>query len=176
MTMIELPNENSAKFDLSSLDLLDLSDPFFPDDMAVEVQGEKFIVFVIDSGTCAIPSRQVAEIFQPLAITSLPNTPPWLLGITNFRSDIISVVDLQKLWNNDALLVSPKAKLVVVRSETDSSLIAVIIDKFSEIVTIADDKIERFSDHALPGVYAKATHKSSEIHLIDAQKLFALDF
>ncbi len=174
--MTELTNNNSANFDLSSLDLLDLSDPFFPDENAFETKGEKYIVFFLDTETYAVPSRQVAEIFQPLAITPLPNVPKWLLGITNFRNDIISVVDLQRLWQKEDTPLNPKSKLVVLRTDTDDSRVAFSIDKFSEIVSLPGEMIRYVDDDSLPLINGKINHKSSEISLIDTELLISLSF
>jgi purine-binding chemotaxis protein CheW len=174
--MTDISNTKSANFDLSSLDLLDLSDPLFPEENALETKGEKYIVFFLDTETYAVPSNQVAEIFQPLAITPLPNTPSWLLGIANFRNEIISVVDLQKLWQKDTISLSPKAKLVVLRSEKGDSHIAFAIDKFNEIVSFPDESVQAIDDEGIPYVNGKTTHKSSAVNLIDASKILSLSF
>ncbi len=172
--MLELNNKISANFDLSAIDLLDLSDPLFLDEKVSEIKGEKYIVFYLDAEMYAVCSKQVAEIFQPLAITPLPNIPGWLLGIANFRNDIISVIDLQKLWQKQDLSVSPRSKLVVLRSENDESKVAFAIDKFSEIVTLPDEKIQPVDDKSFPYICGKTIHKSNTLNLIDAEKLISL--
>lgn len=172
--MNDLTNKISANFDLSSLDLLDLGDPNFHDEKAAEIKGEKYIVFFLDTEIYAVSSKQVAEIIQPLAITPLPNIPGWLLGITNFRNEIISVIDLRKLRQHNDLPVSPKSKLVVLRSDNGGSLIAFTIDKISEIVTLPDENIQPVNENAFPYIYGTTTHKSSKLNLIDAEKLLSL--
>ncbi len=174
--MTEITQNSAANFDLSALDLLDLSDPFFPEEKAFEIKGEKYIVFFLDSEMYAVPAKQVAEIFQPLNITPLPNVPKWLLGITNFRNDIISVVDLNKLWQKDTMPINPKSKLVVLRTENDDSRIAFSIDKFSEIVSFPPDKIRYVEDDSLPFINGKATHQTKLINLIDTEMLLSLSF
>lgn len=165
----------SANFDLSSLDLLDLGDPYFQDEKMTEVKGEKYIVFFLDSEIYAVSSKQVAEIFQPLAITPLPNIPGWMIGIANFRNEIISVINLQKLWQKNDSTVSPKAKLVVLHSESNESKIAFTIDKFSEIITLPDGNIQSVNENDLPYVSGKTIHKSTTLNLIDAEKLLSLN-
>lgn len=172
--MTDSTNNNSANFDLSSMDLLDLSEPFFPEENATDIKGEKYVVFLLDTETYAVPSKQVAEIFQPLAITPLPNIPAWLLGVANFRNEIISVVDLQKLWQKEDILISPKPKLVVLRSENTESSIAFTIDKFSELVTLPDENIQPADKKSLPFISGKTKHKSNVINLIDAEKILSL--
>jgi purine-binding chemotaxis protein CheW len=173
--MIELPDKISANFDLSSMDLLDLGDPFFSDEKAAEIKGEKYIVFFINMEIYAVISKPVAEVFQPLGVTPLPNIPEWLIGITNFRNRIISVVDLQKLCQKENSTVSPKSKLIVLRSENDEARIAFTIDKFSEIVTLPDESIQRVNNQNSPYIYGKTIHKSNTLTLIDAEKLLCLN-
>lgn len=172
--MDDLTKKSLANFDLSSLDLLDLGDPYFPDENVPEVKGEKYIVFFLNSESYAVSSKQVAEIFQPLAITHLPNLSDWLLGIANFRNELISVIDLQKLWQKPALEVSTKSKLVVLHSETSDSKIAFTIDKFSEIITLPDERIQPVNEQNIPYICGKTIHKSTTLNLINAEKLLSL--
>ncbi len=172
--MNDLTKKTSANFDLSSLDLLDLGDPNFHDEKVLEIKGDKYVVFFLDTEIYAVSAKQVAEIIQPLAIRSLPNIPDWLLGITNFRNDIISVIDLQKLWQKQSFAVSPKSKLVVLRSENSESLIAFTIDKFSEIITLPDDNIQPVNEKSFPYICGTTAHKSNTLRLIDAEKLLSL--
>lgn len=173
--MDDITKKISANFDLSSMDLLDLGDPYFSDEKMPEIKGEKYIVFFLNSEIYAVSSKQVAEIFQPLAITPLPNIPNWMLGIANFRNEIISVIDLQKLWQRNDSAASPKAKLVVLHSESDESKIAFTIDRFSEIITLPDGNIQPVNDTELPYIFGKTIHKSTTLNLIDAEKLLSLN-
>ncbi|MEZ5429236.1 MAG: chemotaxis protein CheW [Pyrinomonadaceae bacterium] len=172
--MSDLNQTKSANFDLSSIDLLDLTEPFFSDDHLVsERDGEKYIVFFLGTEIYAILSKRVAEIFQPLAITPLPNFPDWLIGISNFRNDIISVIDLQKLWGKIGSPVTPKTKLIVLRPEGAESPVALTIDRLSEMVTLPERNIETVKDDGSPHIYGRATHKSNTVKLVDTNKLLS---
>ena len=41
-----------------------------------------------------VPIAQLLEVARPESITPIPKSPGWLLGVTNLRGDILSLVDL----------------------------------------------------------------------------------
>ena len=41
-----------------------------------------------------LPLRQAGEIFAPVALTTVPYTEPWMLGVANLRGGLHAVVDL----------------------------------------------------------------------------------
>jgi purine-binding chemotaxis protein CheW len=53
----------------------------------------KYILVGIDALRLAIAIDDLAEVGPLPAITFLPNLPPWIQGIVNIRSEIISVID-----------------------------------------------------------------------------------
>ncbi|MGI8638527.1 MAG: chemotaxis protein CheW [Pyrinomonadaceae bacterium] len=160
-------------FDLSALNLPDLTDSFSDDKQHTEQSGEKFIVFALDDELFAVSSNQVAEVTRPLAVTPLPNVPEWLLGIANLRGEIISVADLQKILGKKISKFSPKSKFVIVRSQNSGASIAFTIHKLSELVTLSNEEIQTVKDEKSPHIFGKAAYKSNTLQLIDLVKLFA---
>ena len=120
-SMNKPPQKRSANFDLSSLDLLELEDSLYSDKRPLQPKGDKYLVFFLDGKTYGVLSSRVAEIFQPLSVTTLFNVPEWLLGIASFRNEVISVIDLKKLWKKEKVRSSLKSKLIVLRSEIFAS-------------------------------------------------------
>jgi purine-binding chemotaxis protein CheW len=155
-----------------SADLPNLSSPFFFENQTAQAAGEKFIVFFLDGELYAVSAAQVAEVVQMLAITPLPSVPEWLLGIANLRGEIISVVDLPKLWNKKPSQNPAKSKLIVLRGQSPNSSIALTVDKLSEIITLSLDEIQ-FPEESIPFVFGKASHKSNPLSLIDTEKLLS---
>ncbi len=160
-------------FDLSALNLPDLTDSLSNDKQHAQQSGEKFIVFALDDELFAVSSNQVVEVTRPLAITPLPNVPEWLLGIANLRGEIISVADLQKNLEKKSSNLSPKSKFVIVRSHNSDASVAFTIDKLSELITLSNEEIENVEDEKSPHIFGKAAYKSNTLQLIDLVKLFA---
>lgn len=170
--MTSKENKQSPNFDLSALDLLELDDPIYSDRPAVP-HGKKYVEFVLDGKNYAIASSFVSEIFQPMAITRLFNMPAWLLGIAGFRNEIISVVDLKKLWNAEADPSSLKSRLVVLRGGKHQTPVAFAVDKLGTIITVADGEILPNADTDLPHIKGILKHDSTTLHLLDAEKVLS---
>ena len=58
----------------------------------------QFIRFELNELTLGLPLSQATEIREIQKIAPLPNVPHWILGITNVRGEIMSVVDLKRFF------------------------------------------------------------------------------
>lgn len=63
-----------------------------------EDQGMEVLAFLLGSQRCAIATRFVIEMFPAPAITRLPGTDPYILGICNVRGQLLLVFDLALLF------------------------------------------------------------------------------
>ncbi|MFW5637374.1 MAG: chemotaxis protein CheW, partial [Thermodesulfobacteriota bacterium] len=54
----------------------------------------QLIKFMMDDLLLAVPLPKALEIGRQPVITPLPNLPGWVLGVSNIRGEIISMVDL----------------------------------------------------------------------------------
>lgn len=61
--------------------------------------GENMVVFALGEERYAVESIVVREIRRLCGITPLPGVPPFVLGITNVRGEILSVLDLARILN-----------------------------------------------------------------------------
>lgn len=60
--------------------------------------------------------EEVSEITPLTPLTPVPAARPWLMGIINLRGRILSVIDLRCLLTGKSTLLSPKSRLIVIRS------------------------------------------------------------
>ena len=56
---------------------------------------EQYVCFHLDNILLALLLSKALEIGQKPDITPLPNLPDWVLGVSNIRGEIISIVDLK---------------------------------------------------------------------------------
>jgi len=170
--LLELPPE----INFSSFDFTKLTNSLLPDDIKSKSVGEKYLVFFLGEEYYAVATRQVAEAAPSLQTTPLPNSPEWLVGIANLRNEIVSVVNLPTLLKKSNFNVSPKSKLVILRSfEPDSAAayVAFRADRLSEIISLRTEEIESVENEKSPYICGKAVHLSKNLHLIDAEKILA---
>ncbi|MFZ1404781.1 MAG: chemotaxis protein CheW, partial [Anaerolineae bacterium] len=55
----------------------------------------QLVVFEVGQRAYALRVEQVIEVLRMVAIAPLPDTPPWLAGMLNFRGQVIPVMDLR---------------------------------------------------------------------------------
>ena len=90
---------------------------------------EKYILVRLDETLLAIRMCNVAEIQHVPHHTLLPGVPDWLLGVTNLRGNVVSVVDLGRflgLSPTDAS--SSQRRLMVAQSLIDDLETGLIVD------------------------------------------------
>ena len=77
---------------------------------------EKYILFSIGQFSLAILQNGVVEVGDLPAVTRLPNVPTWISGITNIRSEIVSVIDLPLFMDWDKPGGEPEKKVLIISS------------------------------------------------------------
>ncbi len=90
---------------------------------------EKFVMFRIGTSLLAVPVDQVIEVYQPELITPIPQSPPNLAGVINFRGQIVPVLDLA-------------GKLALQGQPDEEALYVIISDKLGGMAGILVDYVE----------------------------------
>ena len=167
----ELLGDDIGEIDLASL--LDL--PNIQASLPNLPEGEKYVVFHLEDKIYGVSSKTVSEVAASLPITPLPNSPNWLLGLANLRGDIISVIDLRKLWLKTSQTPN-KTRLIIFNSAKNEPSVAFVVDKLSEIVTLSPKDINFSADdftNSFPTFFGKAEFKSQPLHLLDVEKILS---
>ena len=58
------------------------------------VHRAQYLTFLTAGEEYAISIGKIREIIEYEAVTTVPNTPAWISGVTNLRGKVIPVVDL----------------------------------------------------------------------------------
>lgn len=138
-------------------------------------EGEKYIVFQLDEKFYGISSKSVSEVASTLPVTSLPNVPEWVLGIANLRGDVISILDLRKLWGKTTEN-PPKQRLLIFHSAPNDSPIALVVDRVNEMVSISQEEINFSAEDftaSFPTFFGRAEYKSHPLFLLDIDKMLS---
>lgn len=59
-----------------------------------------------------VPSSLVAEVVNPVTLTPVPQTDPWLVGAMSWRSRPVPVISFEHILG-DAQTAPPRAKIVI---------------------------------------------------------------
>ena len=100
------------------------------------------LLFRIGEERYAVLLADVREIFQEYAVTPIPCTPPYVLGVTNVRGEILSVTDAAQLMGIGKTVgpLGRRPPAIVVNREGVST--ALVAEEIGDIVEVADAAIE----------------------------------
>jgi purine-binding chemotaxis protein CheW len=121
----------------------------------------------------------VLEVLQKQHITKVPKTPEHILGIINFRGDILPVIDTRKKFNMMESDISKKQIVVVfeVGEETEKSIIAATADNVKDVIEINENEIKPVPELGLTfdaKFVTGAVHRDENFLLmLDVEKLFS---
>ena len=82
--------------------------------------GGKYLSFQLSKEEYGIAILKVREIIGMVAVTALPRTPDYVLGVVNLRGRIIPVVDLRRKFGMEATEFTNETCIVVVDCGADS--------------------------------------------------------
>jgi chemotaxis protein CheZ len=136
---------------------------------------QQYIGFRLHTGEFAIPIIKVREIINLPHITKIPQSPPYLNGITNLRGSVIPVVDLKMLIN---VAASDDGGTKVIVLASGRITFGLLVDGITGVISIDEDAIEppeNLSHGHGDQVEGVAKLDGRLIVLLDIKKLIPLD-
>lgn len=103
-------------------------------EMSPAVAGEQYLVFSLADRELAVKAELVQGVERLVELTPVPNVVPWVSGVINQRSSIISVVDLRKFLDLEQIPYTPRTRLLVL--QYNEMVIALVVDGVSEMLPI----------------------------------------
>ncbi|MDI9403417.1 MAG: chemotaxis protein CheW [Limnohabitans sp.] len=105
----------------------------------------KFLTFCLGNEHFGVEILRVREIIGMLAITPLPQTPPYVRGVMNLRGRIIPVIDLRQRFGLVAAEATKETCIVVLEAANDDgsqTVMGAIVDSVREVQDIPKSAIE----------------------------------
>jgi purine-binding chemotaxis protein CheW len=135
----------------------------------------KYLVFGVNFCQLAIPLVNLVEVLQETKITRIPNVPSWLLGVSNLRGEIISVVDLRQLLNMESFHQGRSESIIVVRSNERELVAGLVVDQlfgFRNLHGLSSTGSSTLPQYAkLPYISRVLETDSQQLAVLDAEKL-----
>jgi len=101
---------------------------------------EQWVVFRLAEHEYALRLENVSEVLRMVAITPLPEAPPWLAGMINLRGRVIAVTDLRLRLGLPAPAPGLNTPIIVV--EADGRQLGLIADSVVEVLTQAAESTD----------------------------------
>ena len=107
-------------------------------------RGGKYLTFALGNEEYGLQILKVREIIGFMEITAVPRLPQHVRGVINLRGQVISVVDLRSKFEMPAKERTEQTCIIVVQTLAAGRRgnVGLIVDRVSEVLNIAEDKIE----------------------------------
>ena len=104
----------------------------------------EIIAFHLGEQQFCIRTTAIREIRGWAAATPLPHAPPDVLGVMNLRGLVIPVIDLAAKLGVRSATHTDRSAIVV--AEIGDNIIGLVVDRVSDILSIASDQIQPVPD------------------------------
>jgi purine-binding chemotaxis protein CheW len=94
-----------------------------------------FLIFKIATHLYAVNLLQVREVRTISMMTRVAHAPPYVVGVTGIRGEIIPVINLKKRFNLDSHPNESDKGLVLI-SEMDARKVGIQVDSVQEVIEI----------------------------------------
>ena len=104
----------------------------------------KYLTFSLAREEYGIGIRKVREIIGMMAVTHIPQTPPYIKGVINLRGKVIPIVDLRLKFDMESMAYTDRTCIIVVEIKSAEKTIAmgIIVDSVSEVINIKGGDID----------------------------------
>ena len=122
----------------------------------------------------AVGIGAVREIVNPLPTVELASAPSWVIGVADYRDEVVPVIDLRVRFGLAKSVATPRTKWIVVRRGEIS--FALVVDAVTEVFRSGEVKpapaLQEGSDiRALDGV---TSHDGDMVFILDVGRLAEL--
>jgi purine-binding chemotaxis protein CheW len=102
------------------------------------------LTFALGDEVFAMDIRNVREIIQYGALTTVPLMPAFVRGVINLRGAVVPVIDLQVRFGRAAATVGKKTCIVIFDAQRGGERVelGLLVDAVSEVIELAADQIE----------------------------------
>jgi len=88
----------------------------------------------------AVPVADVREVLKTIQLTTVPNTPAYILGVMSLRGTMLPIIDLCRRFGLPAGVQDEKSRIVVVNSAGEE--VGLLVDRVTGVFSILPDEIK----------------------------------
>lgn len=135
---------------------------------------QQFVIFRLNHEEYGIDIQQVNEIVLMQEITKYPQAGDFIEGIINLRGKIISIIDVNKRFNNIPTVNSDTSRIIVV--SCGGQVLGIIVDEVLEVIHLKENMIEpppSIDFQSNSGVKGVGKLEKRLIILLDLEKTFS---
>ena len=109
---------------------------------------EQFLTFMLGNEEFGVEIRRVQGIQGWDSVTPIPNSPDYVLGVTNLRGSVVPIIDLRRRFELKDKGFGPTTVVIVVRVESPGQdrVIGMVVDGVSEVYSVERENIQPSPD------------------------------
>ncbi len=140
---------------------------------------QAYLSFKLDNELFAVSAFKVLEVLEKQHITKVPKVPEYVMGIINFRGEVLPVIDTRKKFRMPAR--DEKSKFVIIvfdlKIGNDSLVLGAVADTVKDVIELESKDIKEVpkmglnynSDFILGMIHTD----SGFIMLLDVDRVFS---
>ncbi len=128
--------------------------------------------FSVGNVQYAVPIARVKEIANPIGVVPLPHAPPAIVGVADYRGDVVPVVDLRVRFGLPPSETTRRTKWIVV--DVAGRLVALVVDSVTEVFgTGAADlrPAPAIGGEDVRGIEGVTTHEGAMVFVLGTDRL-----
>ncbi len=104
----------------------------------------QYLTFKLDDEVFAVDIAQVLEVLDYTAITRVPRTPEFMVGVINLRGSVVPVVDLRLKFGMTGTerTVSTCIIITQISADNETRVLGVLVDSVEEVIDLRPDDVE----------------------------------
>ncbi len=112
------------------------------------MEKDTYLTFTLGKELFAVNVKNVLEVIEQQQITKVPKAPGHILGIMNFRGEILPVVNTRHKFNlnGNLELLNYLVIVYIIESEEQEYCVAATADAVNDVIEISADQIKTVPD------------------------------
>ena len=113
-----------------------------------EAANQQFLTFKLAGEEYGVGILTVQEIRGWSAVTAIPHSPPWVLGVVDLRGVVVPVIDLRRRFELAQAEFGPSTVVIVIRVHTggEERTVGLVVDAVSEVYDIDESAFRQLPD------------------------------
>ena len=107
-------------------------------------EATQHLTFKLDDEVFALDISKVREVLEYTAVTKVPQTPEFMLGVINLRGNVVPVIDMRLKFGMSGTdkTVNTCIIIVEINVEGENTVLGAMADSVQEVFELESDQIE----------------------------------
>ena len=138
-------------------------------DLSPHYEVNQFCGFMVDGDMFAVPVLEVQEVIRSQPATHVPLSDPCIRGLINLRGQIVTLVNLRKLFGLEDYHEQHDYMNVIIKN--NDSLYSIMVDEICDVIDVESSSFEPTPDT----IDSRLRKFISGVHKLENRLLIILD-